>query len=211
MKKLILLLFIACIPLASNAQFINWDTGYLINVGISKGMPSFSSIDRGNWGIWISVFRFELELYGDFSNYDDLDVDLEPYYSDYYKTYAGTSYTRVSKSRGYIGAVGSKYGFVFNNYFSAGIVWEMSGGHYEFSYEKTYLSTLHDGWTDIYWNDDSKDGFGAYIKLSYPFQIGKYSYLLPFVSAQVVSTKNNFISIGIMYSCQGPKKYGWGI
>jgi hypothetical protein len=201
MKKIVIAILISLISVIGNAQTKRG--GYpILNFGVSKGLPSFSSIDRGNWGFWISCGPLEFEFYSDWQNYNDLEEPVGDYYKERYKTYAGTSYTHVTSERYYSGAVGTKYGIIFSNYFSAGLVFEKSGSFNYYIKETTYLSTLHDGWSDSSITDNSKTGFGVYAKVSYPLFIGEHFAIMPFASAQIISTDNNFISLGIMLSIQ---------
>lgn len=196
-----------CIASYYNQQPHNFKNGTL-GFGITKGFGSFTNNDRGNIGLYFAFWRIESELYFDTGNYDALEQDLGSYYSDYYKTYAGASYTRVSGTRFYSGATGQKIGFIINNYFSAGFAWEICGGFTEIYSEYTYWSTLHDNWINWGCKSDMEKyfGIGVYLKISYPFQLegtnklGVFNhYIMPFFSVQVMNSKHNFISIGVAY------------
>ena len=197
MKKFIVAFVFVVVSFIASAQ------GGIVGQGVSHGFGSFSNIDRGNWGYWLTIWRIETEIYVDFNSYDDLDEDLGSYYTDYYKTYAGTSYTQVSKSKFYTGPVGQKIGYIFNDFFSAGIAWEIGGSWSDFYHEHTHWSTIHENWDEYGSNTDVKFGVGAYIKGSYPIRVvgNDYSgfrlYLVPFISAQVTTTEHNFISVGV--------------
>ena len=196
MKKFIVALVFLFVCLSVNAQ--------QAGIGVSKGFQSFSNTDRGNVGVWFCIWKLEYEIYFDINSYDDLNYDLGEYYTEYYKTYAGTSYTKVHKTKGYCGSVGGKLGYMFNNYISAGVAYEFGGAECTFTHETTYLSTIHDGWCDTSIKDNSKFGVGGYVKLSYPFKLNKSKYidflLSPFISLQITTTNHNFISIGTMFS-----------
>ena len=196
MKKIYLIIVLALLGTSANAQYIGF--------GISKGFNSFSNPDRGNIGLSCVLWGIEAEFYFDTANYDDLNEDLGTHYTEYYKTYAGTSYTKVSGSKYYSGSMGWKVGYYLNDYLCLGLIWELAGGYMEIWHEHTHWSTIHDNWDEWGTRADIKDGFGGYIKGSYPIPLLHKSYkfpglyLVPFASLQLTSTKHNYVSMGVM-------------
>ena len=142
MKKFIIAvvsLIIAMFPM--NAQYKQHG---IIGFGLTKGFASFSNQDRGNIGLYSVIWRIESELYFDTGNYDDLEEDLGEHYTDYYKTYAGTSYTKRSATKYYTGGFGMKLGYMFTDYLSFGFAWEIAGGYTEIIHEHTHWSSIHE-------------------------------------------------------------------
>lgn len=204
MKKFFMFVIVvmACV-INANAQTYNHynnsysthkETPFYFGFGLSKGFPSFSNNDRGNIGIWSTIWRIECEVYMDTGNYDDLDQEIASYYTDLYKTHKGTSYTHITEEKFYSGGIGIKMGYIVNDYISAGVVWEMGGGYDDFTTENIYWSTLNEGWTNFSSYGEMRNAFGVYGKLSYPIK-----WFVPFVTMQLTTNGHNYMSIGINF------------
>lgn len=205
MKKIIVLLaiIIACFNLNAQQKF---------NDGIYSSPKSFrykKVIDPiemtqisyahgvfnalGYWNaneIMVRFWRIEFSFYWDGKEYNDF------YDGNWRETINDKSYISHSRHVTQYGFTGSKWGYAFNKYFSAGLVWSIGLDASYLETEDTHLHyagvNYHDWEIGTYLGEHSEQAIGVYAKAQVNFD-----RFVIFASAQACTNMDITASIGI--------------
>ena len=207
MKKFLLSCVFLIMCLQGQSQIFSFKDTYFASFGYSHSVVHSSNPDNYSFNniteYWCQVGPLEFTVYSDMTDYGNpvVTVNNVNHWNEYdYKDY--THNYREFQQEGYWGM---KFGICLGKYFSGGFVWDFGADGYTSQYQYTYFNGINDSitlpWAEggtIYSSPYSNEGFGGYIKISYPITFGEYFAIIPFISGQLTTNNNNFLSIGVL-------------
>ena len=207
MKKFLLSCVFLIIGLQGYSRVFSFKDTYFMAFGYSHSVVHSSNPDNYSFNniseYWCQIGPLEFTVYYDMTDYGDpvVIIDNITHWNEYdYKSY--THDYRDFQQQGYWGM---KLGVCLGKYFSGGIVLDFGADGYTTQGQYTYFNSIKDSITlpqaegdTIYSSPYSNKGFGGYIKISYQFNLGTYFAISPFVSGQLTTNNNNFLSVGVI-------------